>query len=101
MCRAEHCPEAPSRDGAGVGEIEAALERHFERLELTDDDPRAVLVVAARMLAQGLDQRITASGMRELRACLETLRELEGGAEAERSARQAERMLRGLRELAR
>lgn len=75
------------------------MARHFEALEVADDDPRAVLKVAARKLAQGLDQRVTAAGMRELRACLETLRELEGVAAAERSARQAERMMTGLRKL--
>jgi hypothetical protein len=81
-----------------AGDLEAAVERYVEPLDLPEHDPRALVGGVAVRLARELDRRVTAAMARELRGCLVLLAELSPD-ESVRAAAQGEALLRSLREL--
>jgi hypothetical protein len=75
------------------GEVEQALDGYLGGLVLDDEDPRVLVVAMARTLARALDERASATAVRELRACLTMLEELAPEAPREVGREELRRLL--------
>jgi hypothetical protein len=98
LCRPERCSEAGPPDGER--ELEAAVVRYLDGLDLSEDDARSLVGNVAVRLARSLDGRVSAAMARELRGCLHDLRAVESPDDGQAAA-QAQRILNDLKALVR